>query len=278
VDETPTTPFHIVFEHLSLVAGPISVPFHDDQPSFALRGAVGGHGVQAVPLYCSGWVGPVEKNLQISCQLEPLALALFEPYAQRSAAIRFYNMTLKLTSQWMAKVNAFEARMQLELGNLSEGDLSARGRTILDVGQLTDGGEPRLTGEIRVHGPLDQPQDWNGQFMPGDAAAQKLVNQLLERKIKVLKVPFLGGRMKIRIAPASETAMMDIQAVSKEISEALDILATPAVYNVPHDIPAPQVAPLVPLNITPETKFAPETTSSSAPLDQAEGTGAPAPP
>ncbi len=41
VDEAPAIPFHIVFEHLSLVAGPIAVPVHGQPPSFWLPGAGG---------------------------------------------------------------------------------------------------------------------------------------------------------------------------------------------------------------------------------------------
>jgi len=248
VDDTPPTPFHALLNHVSVVMGPVTVPFDGSQISFALRAAVTGRSGELAPLYCSGWWEASAGTLQASCQLEPLALVVFEPYFQRSPVIRVYGATLSSTSQWSAKANALEASIQLELGNLREGDLSVHGRTIVDIKQLAQTTASRLTGAVSLTGPLNEPGRWHGEFVAGDDGTQRLVEELLERNIKIVTVALGRQPIGIHIGPVGGTPQ-DVEAVSKEIREALEILATPVV---------PEVAP-VPLSeeVVPEAPAAP---------------------
>ncbi len=251
IDHTPPTPFHALLNHLSFVVGPVTVPFDGDQISVALRGAFMGRNGELAPLYCSGWWQAAAGDLQASCQLEPLALVVFEPYFQQSPAIRVYGATVSSTSQWSAKANALEARVQLELGNLNEGDLSVHGRTIVDIKQLAHTQESRLTGAVSLAGPLNEPSQWHGEFVAGDEGAQRLVEELLERNVKIVKVALGRQQIGIRIGPAGGTPQ-DIEAVSKEIREALEILATPEVPQVSSEAAPQAIEPLPPEPFTPD--------------------------
>ena len=99
IDEMPPQPFHAVFDRISFVAGPVAWPDGGEPMSFAVRGAVLGRAGDAAPVYCSGWWGAKAQDLQASCQLEPLPLALFDPYLQGPPTIRVYGATLASTSQ-----------------------------------------------------------------------------------------------------------------------------------------------------------------------------------
>ncbi|MBI1992425.1 MAG: DUF748 domain-containing protein [Candidatus Omnitrophica bacterium] len=255
VDEKSASPFHGVLDHLSLIAGPLTVPLGGSpQLSFAIRGQAVGHGGHAAPFYCSGWLNVTTKDLQATCRLEPLALAAFEPYYQGSPEVRVYAMTLASTSHWMVRANTLSGRIQLELGRLGEGDLSIRGRTVLDVKHIAGGPTPRLSGEITLAGPLDDPRRWRAEFSPGDDQMQQLVTRLLDHGIQMIKILLWGGEMRISLVPASKEAMANIEAASKEIQEALEILA----------VPLPEEAPFVPpAGEPPSGPAAPEPTPES---------------
>lgn len=250
VDERPVTPFHGILDHLSVIAGPMTVPLdRAQQLSFAARARVVGHGGHAAPVYCSGWLDLRRRDLQASCRLEPLALAAFEPYYQGPPEVRVYTTTFTLTSQWMARANELTARIQLELDNLSEGDLSVHGRTILDIKQVTSGADPRLRGEVSLTGPLDDPRRWQAEFLPGNDPTQQLVKRLLAHGVEMIRVLLWGHELHVHLASASQAKMTDIEAVSKEIQEALEILAVPIPEEVPlappagESPPAPAAAP-----------------------------------
>ena len=239
IDEKPTMPFHGIIDHASLVIGPVATPLDRSNPSsvspgleaagmsFAMRGELVGYGGGGAPLYCSGWFDQASNDLQASCRVEPLVLSAFEPYYHGPSELRVYTTTLTLTSQWWARSNEFHGRIQLELNQLSEGDLSIRGRTIVDVKHLTGGREPRLSGEVRLTGPLNAPSQWHAEFLPGDELVQHLVQRLLDRGVEVIRLPLWGNRMSISLTPASKATMTDIEVASKEVQEALEILAVP---------------------------------------------------
>jgi hypothetical protein len=197
--------------------------------SFAVRGELVGHSGEAAPVYCSGWVALPAKDLQASCQLEPLALAAFEPYYQQgNVKVRVYNATLKSTSQWLVDSNAFDGRVQMELGNLTEGDVSVHGRTVVDVKKLAAGEAPRLSAELKITGPLDNPTAWRSDFVPGDTVAQQLVRPLLDRGIEMINIPLGERKISVSITPASQATMSSIEEASKQVQQDLEILATPA--------------------------------------------------
>jgi len=250
VDEKPAAPFHGVFDHIVLGAGPMTLasdgadvfvaPHHGSsgtEPagmSFAVRGKVAGAAGASAPTYCSGWIDPVGKGLQASCRLEPLALTAFDPYYHGRTELRVYTATLNSTSQWDAKANRLTARVQLELNSFSEGDLSVSGRTIVDIKKLPGGQEPRLRGEVSFSGPLDNPWAWQAAFQPGDERVQALVERLLERGVRRIKIALGDRPMHISMPPSTEATMTDIEAASREIQDALEILAGP----MPTELPA----------------------------------------
>ena len=123
--------------------------------------------------------------------------------------------------------------MQLELGNLEEGDISIHGRAIVDVKKLTQGQAPRLSAEVVLVGPLDRPEEWRGTFVAGDEHIQHLVDRLLERGVKVIRLTPWGNKVSMSMVPSSKEVMTDIEMASKEVREALEILSAP------EEVPAP---------------------------------------
>jgi hypothetical protein len=239
LDQQIAPAFRGVLHHLSVDLGPLTLPGGGPQTSFAVRGEFVGHSGEAAPLYCSGWAVLTENDFQASCQLQSLALSAFEPYYQQgNVQLRVYSATLKSTSQWLVDANAFEGRVQMELGNLKEGDLSIHGRTVVDVKKLAAGEAPRMTAELKIAGPLNQPEAWRSEFVPGDTAAQQLVRPLLERGIEMITIPFGGQKIKVSLTLASPSTMTGIEEASKQVEQELEILATPATEPV-----APVTAP-----------------------------------
>lgn len=288
IDARPDTQFHGLLDHLSFIVGPVSLPPGDLQTSFAIRGEFVGHAGYAAPLFCSGWTDLAARDLQASCQLEPLALATFEPYLHGRAELRVYAATVTSTSQWVAKANDLKSRTQLELGHLTEGDLSIHGRNIIDVKRLGGTGEPRLSGELMLTGPLDTPHEWEGAFVPGDDRTQALIGKLIERGVQIVKIPLGTTKIGVRIAPASKEAMINIEAASREVQEALELLTEPQPVEAP-PAPAepaapvllsPEAAPVVP--VVPPTQESSAATPESPPASPAApftalDAGAPAP-
>ncbi|PIQ83241.1 MAG: hypothetical protein COV75_08520 [Candidatus Omnitrophica bacterium CG11_big_fil_rev_8_21_14_0_20_63_9] len=243
IDEAPSPAFHGALDHISFEAGGFRWPWQQSQLNFAIRGLITGHQGQAATAYCSGWADLGPRDFQITCQLEPLPLAAFDPYFHGPTELRVYTTTLKSTSQWSGSLNELTGRVQLELAHLSEGDLSVRGRTIADIKRLIASDDPRIRGEITVSGPADNPSQWSAEFLPGDPVVQQLIKRLLSRGVEMVKVPFLGGKLPVNIAPGSEAKMTDIEAASREVQEALELLTAP-------DIEPPPVEPVLPTEET----------------------------
>ena len=193
--------------------------------------------------------------------------------------VRPYEAALKATGQWTAKSNELNGRTRLELEQLSEGDLSIRGSTVLDIKKLIAGGEPRLSGELTFTGPLDRSDEWQVSFVPGDARVQGLLRPLLNRGIGMVRVPFWGRKVAVNIGPATEAMMTLIEAASKEIEEALEILAVPLpeTTKAPAEPPAEVPAGLAPASPEPEkpSTVAPEAgrpdSAAQVPLPPAAG-------
>ena len=152
--------------------------------------------------------------------MKPLPLAAFEPYYQGPLQVRVYQTTIESTSQWWAKDNMLQGRIQLALGNLQEGDLSIRGVALVDLKRVAGSQTPQLRGELDLSGPLDHPKEWRALFIPG-------VNRLLERGVKAVHIAPWQNKIQLSSAQTSKEAMVDIEMVSKEVQEALEILAKP---------------------------------------------------
>lgn len=265
IDETPTTPFHGALDHVSFEAGGVTLPWRDSQLTFAIRGLITGHGGHGAPAYCSGWLELGPKDFQITCQLEPLPLIAFDPYCHGPTELRVYTITLRSTSQWEGASNELTGRIQLELNNLSEGDLSIRGRTIADIKRLIASEDPRMRGELTLSGPVDDPGRWSAEFLPGDTMVQQLIKRLLNRGVEMVKVPFLGRKLPVNIAPGSEAKMTDIEMASREVQEALELLTASEIEATP---PAPELVPPMEEPVLPTEQGAPAAAPPAAPAEQ----------
>jgi hypothetical protein len=243
VDERSSKVFRGMLDHVSFDLGPVTIPLESSpQLTVAVRAKVIGDVGRAAPLYCSGWVDIAERDLQVSCKLDPLPLAAFEPYIRGAPEVRVYETTLAFTSQWSARANALLGRIQLELANLHEGGLSVGGRTIVDVKKLPTGSGRRLTAEISMSGPLDDPHRWRAEFLPGNEPVQELVDRLMEHGVQVVRLPLWTGHLPMSVVPASHATMTGIEAAAKEIREALEILAVPMPEALPPTGPEAVVA------------------------------------
>lgn len=262
IDDKPPQPFHGVLDHVSLETGAITLPLaaasvSKSGTSFAVRGEVIGDGGHAAPAYCSGWVRVLARDLDASCRLEPLPLAAFEPYFQGKLELRVYDTTLMLTGHWTARANQLSGRTQVQLDHLGDGgELSIRGHALVDARKLAAAGNaPTLRGEIVLAGPMDQPQEWHAEFLPGDEQVQQFVRRLLARGVEIVTISLPGFKGRLSITPASQTVMSDITATSREIQDALEILAVPP--------PEPSVTSAEPAAATPAAES--EATGPSSP-------------
>lgn len=259
VDDLAETVFHGMLDHLSLVAGPVSIPFERTrQTSMALRAEVVGSGGHRAPVYCSGWMDFVNKDLQASCKLEPIELAAFEPYYRGPRDVQVSTATLAATSQWAARGNRLRATIQLTFDHIREGDLSVNGRTIFDMKQAVGADGLRLTGELSLTGVLTHPKHWRVEFLPGDVHTQRLVKRLIGRQVEAVTIPLGFGDLHVSLVPSSQATMTGIATAGREIGEALAILAMPS----PEELPA--APPLEPPPVEPPPAEPPP--SSPAPV------------
>lgn len=276
VDQQPSQPFRGVLSQVSVVGGPVTVPFSAQRVSLAIQAQVVGVERLAAPAYCSGWIDAGVEQLDLSCQLQPLRLAAFQPYYQGPLRARVSNATLKATGHLTSKANALEGRIQVEIGSLSEADLSFFGRSVAEK-KTVEGIDPALTGELQLSGPLDQPQAWNVQLAPGNEIVQRFLKPLMSRGIENIPVKVGTQVINVGLTPGSEADMSDIEAASKTVTDNLQIMApqgaategaappeaapppaasAPEAQPVPEVVPSPEAAqpaapPLLPPSATP---------------------------
>lgn len=217
LDAQPPTPFQGEVAELGLVGGPFELPPTSVQRSFAVQAKVIGAKERSAAVYCSGWLALGDRGLDIACRLDPLPLAAFAPYYDRPGAlqVRVYDATLKATARLTAKSNQLDGRVQLEIGNLSEADLSVFGRTVADVKQLAGEGPPVLSGEVQIAGALDRLDQWELALIPGNEIVRDLIKPLLDRRIGTMPVRLGEQTIPVGIAPATEEAMSSVSAVSQ---------------------------------------------------------------
>jgi len=295
VDQQASQPFRGVLSQLSVVGGPVSVPVSAQRVSLAIQAQVVGVERLAAPAYCSGWIDADTEQLDLSCQLLPLRLAAFHPYYQEPLRARVSNATLKATGHLTSKANALEGRIQVEIGNLSEADLSFFGRSVAEK-KSVEGGEPALTGELQLSGPLDQPQAWDVQLAAGNEIVQRFLKPLMSRGIENIPVKVGTQVIHVGLTPSSEAVMSNIEAASKTVTENLQIIApqgavpegaappeaaqppaapAPEAQPVPEAVPSPEAvqpaaSPLPPPSATPSVS----PTGPSSPMPQTPSTPA----
>lgn len=224
-DEHLRRPFSGAIEHMSLVAGSVSWPPVPSRVTLAIRGILLGHNGHSAPLYCSGWFDSTKQDVDISCQLEPLTLAAFEPYYnQGRITARMYDATLKATSQWSVRNNVLDARIQLTIDNLDEADLSMRGTTLLDIQEIAQGEPPTLTGQIKVSGLLNDPEQWHLELIPGNEMVQRLLKPLVDRGREAIRLRLGGERIAVGISAATKAEMSEIEEANKQVEKTLELL------------------------------------------------------
>ena len=264
VDEEPPTPFHGVLDHITFSMGPVEIPLKESaQFTFAIRGELTGEHGHAAPLYCSGWIDVPRKDLQAAFRLAPLPLAAFDPYFHGPPEVRVHGATFTTTGQWVARANELKGLIQLAIGNLEEGGLLIKGRTLVDPKKFSNGTEPRLTGEVALSGPFDRPDDWQAEFVPGDELAQRLIKRLLNHGIEMIGIEFFGRRVRVSLAPATKEKMTNIETASKEIAEALDVLALPSAEEMAGSAEKPSGEPSAESIAPPAVPVSPQTASAS---------------
>ena len=260
VDEKPATPFYGTLSQVFFVGGPLNIPLKAQQVTLAVRGVFSGANQRAAPVYCSGWVDVDHRNLDVSCQLEPLPFAAFEPYYQGGLPVKVYDARISARGRLAANANRLDGRVQLEIDQLSEADLASLGRAGDDIKKLTGEGRRALTGEFQLSGPLDRPSEWRFQLVPGNDVVQRLVNPLLGRGIEVVRIRLGGFTIPVGLVPATEATKADSEAASQQLEEALAIIAPaapvePALPSPPREalpgvpehpaLPAPQPEPAI---------------------------------
>jgi len=270
VDEKRPTPFRGSLSELSIVGGPLSFPSGPsgaERVSVAIQGRLVGNQQHAASVYCSGWLDADRRDVDLSCQLDPLRLAAFEPYYQGPLQVRVYDATLKATSQLTAKANQLDGRVKLEISNLSEADLSVLGTTLVDIKKVAGGAERVLTGELQISGPLDRPNAWSFQLVPGNEIVQRLLAPLLNRGFQIIRIKVGEQTIELGLTPATEEAMSNIEAVSKEVEEHLSILAppSPAVETPTTEVSTPEAPETSSQEASPQPSATP---ASDAPASQ----------
>lgn len=225
VDEKTPEPFRAALTEVSLMGGPLTLPSGSPRLSLAVQGRFVGHHGHAAPVYCSGWANLEPRNFEISCRLEPLPLAAFEPYYRGPIQVRVYDATVKATVKFTAKANELEGRAQVEIGNLSEADLSFLGKTLADIKTVAGERDRSLAAEVQLSGPVDQPAAWKVQLVAGNEIVQRMLRPLFDRGIENVKIKVGQQTIQVGLTPASEEAKTSIQEASKTVEESLKILA-----------------------------------------------------
>lgn len=238
VDEKTATPFRGAFSQVFFVGGPLSIPLEAQRVTLAVRGVLSGANQRAAPVYCSGWVDIDKRNLDVSCQLEPLQFAAFEPYYRGGLPVKVYDARISARGRLAANANTLDGRVQLEIDQLSEADLASLGKAGDDIKKLTGEGHRALTGEFQLSGPLDRPSEWRFQLVPGDDVVQRLIHPLLGRGIEVVRIRLGSFTIPVGLVPATEATKADSEAASQQVQEALAIIA-PAAPVEPTSPPPP---------------------------------------
>ena len=271
VDGRFAQPFEWSLSPLSLIGGPVGLPRAAERFSLAAQGQFVGVFQRAAPLSCSGWLDFSDRNADLACQLSPLPLAAFQPYYDQGPwQVRVYDASLQVTARLTAKQNAMDGRLQLELENLEEGDVSHRGRAVVDVKKvLSKSAQKTLSGEIRLTGPLDQPEQWQFQLVPGDATVQQLMRPLLEHGVASIQVKMGEQVIKVDLAPGSPEAITSVEQASQAVQEQLQVVH-PAETMPSLETPVPEeaVSPPAPAAPPPDVvSTPPEPSSPAAPAD-----------
>lgn len=229
VDERFPKPYRGLLQHIFLTASPGLHGTAQPPLSFAMHAQWVGLGGHSAPLYCSGWLGVADRNVEASCRLEPIATAAFESYLSRigKVQVRLYEAAVSGTTHWQAYGNRLDGRFQVQLDNLTQGDLSMRGHTILDFATLTRDNGGKLISEIRVMGLLDDPSGWQWECTPGTDLIQQHIRTKYDRAKEVVSFRLLGQKVGLLLVPVSREFVDAIEHASREVRQALEAVSSP---------------------------------------------------
>ena len=257
VDAELPEPFRGSLTDITLAAGPISFPLDPSRMSLAVQGLVVGHQDLEAPLSCSGWIGGDTASFDLACQLEALQLAAFLPYYPPRWQERLERATVKATSHLLAKDSQLEGRIQLQIGDLTDADLTFGRRRLIESQAAEEPFERVLVGELEIAGAVDRPAEWRISLAPGNDIARRLVRPLLARGRRRVPIQLGGQAVSVALTPATEAVMVSIEAAASAVREALTVLIPPE----------PEPAPAA----------APQTTTSTEPADSLNASPTPAP-
>ena len=250
VDELASGTFRGILHHLFVTLTPPIGGLRGEPLSFAARGEIVGAGGHSAPLYCSGWLDLPGRDIEASCRLEPIAVAAFSPYYERSGRVKvnLYSTTIAGTTRWQAQANQLNGRFQIRLDHLTHGDLSVRGRTILSLPQLTKDTDGKLISEIRVVGLLDTPESWRWECLPGTDLVQQHIRSRFDKANQVISFKLLGQRFGLVLVPVSQDFVKTIQQASDEIEAALEVVSSPFLDEIRRQVIEPPRTPDVELS------------------------------
>jgi hypothetical protein len=241
LDDGRTPPFAMTFERFFATLGPWgrdgSAGAGDGAPiSAALRAQLPQGSEEPAVLECAGWLATNLRDLQGTCRVDRMPVALFEPYYQGMVQLRAYDARLRGVGHASAADNQLEVVLRLEIDRLSEVDLSYLGRTIMDIKRLAPEADRVLTGEIRASGPLDRPSVWRVRLVPGNVIVQRLLEMVLEHGIRALPVQVGGETVQVGL-----TSAPDVPSDGRH----MDVTA-PTIVGLPMDLPGgPAPSPAV---------------------------------
>lgn len=246
VDQKNTRPFQGSATRIFLVGGPVSMPFEGQPLTFAVQGVLKGASDHAAPWYCSGWVNVQQRRVDVSCQLEPLRMAAFEPYYQKPLPQKLYDARLSARGRLVMKHNEVSGRIQFEIDNFSEADLESLGKAGDSIRKLAGEGQRTLSGELQLAGALDKWSEWRWQLVPGNELVQQLMSPVVGRGIEFIKVRIGSVVVPVGLVPATDATKADSEAAKQEVQDALSVIA-------PGAPGAPPVAVTMPVPTAPDT-------------------------
>lgn len=244
VDQKNPRPFHGSATRVFLSGGPLSVPFEGQPLTFAVQGVLKGASEHAAPWYCSGWVNLLQRRVDVSCQLEPLRMAAFEPYYQKPLPQKLYDARVSARGRLVVKHHEVNGRIQFEIDNFSEADLASLGKAGDSIRKLAGEGQRTLSGELQLAGSVEKSSEWKWQLVPGNELVQQLMSPVVGRGIEFIRIRIGTVVIPVGLVPATEATKADSEAAKQEVQEALSVIAPGTAEAQPE--PAPKPAPLLP--------------------------------
>ncbi len=220
------------------------------------------------PFRLVGWLDPLARDLEATFHIGEVELKPLHPYYQgKVTSVHAYAGRLTLQGEAKAKQNELTATCHLTLSNLTQGDISILGRTIVDVGNSLQGTQGTLASEILVRGPLDQPAQWRYELGPNQAPLILLFLPLMELS---------GQATVIKIGPTE----LDVgSAVQQWLGSSAPVPQPGAVNGRPQEAtsspPPPPVAGVLPTTPSESKETTPQPPPPAAPVEsQGEATPA----